>query len=239
MRKNSTTPGGLRKEVTQSLPALLQALEPLQDSIAKRCRDLPGAFIELLSSMFAVFEPEFSYAPFIQGLLVATASLSKKRLLVFLRGSQSKPFSRYMAHWHTSIAERNNAKTFVEDLTGVPMITEVMDFFKSSRSRTMRSLASHLCSLEDGSSKNITNDSSSALVYKLAAANECLNTWTLTSDEADTIISRLEDQSSMSEARFFTTGWDAGRRLDKNDSVTTCVTKHWQFIMYLSSCSRR
>ena len=233
MRKNSTTPGGLRKEVNQSLPALLQALEPLQDSIAKRCRDLPGAFIELLSSMFAVFEPDFSYAPFIQGLLVATASLSKKRLLVFLRGSQSKPFSRYMAHWHTSIAERNNAKTFVEDLTGVPMITEVMDFFKASRSRTMRSLASHLCSLEDGSSKNITNDSSSALVYKLAAANECLNTWTLTSDEADTIISRLEDQSSTSEARFFTTGWDAGRRLDKNDSVTTCVTKHWQFIMYL------
>jgi hypothetical protein len=57
------------------------------------------------------------------------------------------------------------------------------------------SLASHLCSLEDGSSKNITNDSLSALVYKLAAANERLNTWTLTSDEADTIISRLEDNS--------------------------------------------
>jgi hypothetical protein len=233
MRKTST-PASTRKDVmNQALPALLQALEPLQDDIARRCRTLPGAFIELLSSMIAAFEPDFSFAPFIQGLLVATASLSKKRLLVFLRGAQSKPFSRYMAHWHTCIAERNNAKTFVEDLTGVPMITEVMDFFKSSRSRTMRSLASHLCSLEDGSSKNITNDSSSALVYKLAAANERLNTWTLTSDEADTIISRLEDQSSMSEARFFTTGWDAGRRLDKNDSVTVCVTKHWQFIMYL------
>ena len=215
------------------MPALIQALAPLQDDIAKRCRALPGAFIELLSSMFDAFEPEFSLAPFIQGLLIATASLSYKRLLIFLRGSQSKPFSRYMAHWHTCIAERNNAKTFVEDLTGVPMISEVMDFFKSSRSRTMRNLASHLCSLEDGSSKNITNDSSSAIVYKLAAANERLNTWTVTSDEADTIISRLEDQSSSSEARFFTTGWDAGRRLDKNDSVTVCVTRHWQFMMYL------
>ena len=233
MRKSSSTPAGGRKEINVALPALLQALAPLQDDIAKRCRALPGAFIELLSSMFDAFEPEFSLAPFIQGLLVATASLSNKRLLIFLRGSQSKPFSRYMAHWHTSIAERNNAKTFVEDLTGVPMITEVMDFFKSSRSKTMRNLASHLCSLEDGSSKNITNDSSSALVYKLAAANERLNTWTVTSDEADTIISRLEDQSSSSEARFFTTGWDAGRRLDKNDSVTVCVTRHWQFIMYL------
>ena len=225
-------PGG-RTNVTATLPTLLQALEPAQDAIAARCRKLPGPFIEHLASHFDAFEPTFSLAPFIQGLLTGSATLSKKRLLIFLRGTAEKPFPRYCAHWMTCIAERNNAKSFIEDCTGVPMITDVMDWFKSNRSKTMRQIGSHFSGLEDGSSKNVTNDSSSALVYKLAAANERLNTWTLISDEADTVLLRLEDQTSSSETRYLNTAWDAGRRLTKGDSATDCITMHWQLIMFL------
>jgi hypothetical protein len=231
--KSVTPPPGGRKDVNSTLPVLLDALENVQDEIAAKCRALPGPFIQQLKSLLDDFEPTFSLAPFIQGLLIAAASLSKKRMLIYLRGSQSKPFPRYMAHWHSCIAERNNAKSFIEDMTGVPMITEVMDFFKSNKSITLRALASHLCSMADGSSKNITNDSSSVLVYKAAASNENLNTWTLITDEADTILARLEDQSSSSEARFFATAWDAGRRLCKGDSMTDCVTLHFQLNMFL------
>ena len=230
MAPNRSTP---KKDVSVILPAMLNKLEPLQDKIAARCRAMPGSYIEFLKNEFDKFEPEFSLAPFIQGNLVAAATLGKKRMLVFLRGDIGKAFPRYVAHWQSCVAERNNAKSFVEDMTGVPMITEVMDFFKTSRSKKLRMLVSHLDSLEDGSSKNVTNDASSVLAYKMAAANERLNSWTVISDECDTYFQRLEDSTSSSEARYLATNWDAGRRLSKGDGVTDCLAMRWQLILFL------
>ena len=222
-----------KKDLAALVPALNSALHKLQDEIAAKCRAMPGPFVASLAKVFDSFEPEFSLAPFIQGLLIATATLSKKRVLIFLLQSASRPFPRYLAHWHTCIAERNNAKSFLEEMVGVPMMTEVMDFFKSSKSATIRKTAQHLDGLDDGSSKNVTNDAASTLIYKLAGANERLNSWTTVTDEAETFVQRLEDSSSMSEARFLTTSWDAGRRLSKGDSATDCLSMHWQFILLL------
>ena len=61
-------PGG-RKDVNSTLPVLLDALENVQDEIAAKCRALPGPFIQQLKSLLDDFEPTFSLAPFIQGLL--------------------------------------------------------------------------------------------------------------------------------------------------------------------------
>lgn len=225
--------GGAKRDIALIIPKMTADLEPIQDSIAAQCRNLPGPFARMLRAEFDKFEPSFSLAPFIQSCLIASGTLSKKRQLVFLLGSRAKPFPRYMAHWQTCVAERNNAKTFVEDLAGVPMITEVMDFLKSSKSKSIRMLAQHLDALEDGTSKNVTNDASSSLVYKLAASNERLNSWTAITDEADTVMKRLEGGASDSEARFYTTGWDAGRRLSKGDSVTDSLSAHFQYLLYL------
>ena len=223
-----------RKQEVAALPAFVTTLEQLQDDIRVRMRELPGPLMDYLREAFDAFDANFSLAPIIQGLLVCAASLGKKRQLIFLcEGSASKPFTRYMAVWMTCIGERNNAKSFIEDLTGVPMLMEVSAFYKNSRSKGLRAMAEHLNGLDDGSSADYSNDSSTTHIYATSGKNERLNSWTTVTDEADTFFSRLEDGASSSEARYYTTSWDAGRRLSKSDSVTDTVTARWQHSMFL------
>ena len=49
-------------EACERVPDLLNALVPLQDTIAARCRTLPGALMQQLTSIFDDFEPNFSLA---------------------------------------------------------------------------------------------------------------------------------------------------------------------------------
>lgn len=209
-------------------------LRPIQEQTAKSIKELPGPFITWMNRKMSKADPSFPLTPLVQGALIQAATLSKKRLLSFLRGgSQHKPLSRYMHHYSVCIATMGSAKSFFESCIGPDNSKEVVRGFKQHGIEEIRMLVTHLNQLLDGSDVNITSDAATPFMYKLAASNETLNTYTLITDEADTIVTRIEDGSSSSESRFYLTSWDAGRALAKNDSSVRCIQPHWAFSMFL------
>lgn len=222
------------RTAAEKAPSMWAALKPLQDETAAEARGLPGPFIQFLTKAIDKSSPGFPLTPFIQGVLVATATLGKKRVLVFIRGGQlEKVFCRYMSNWQESLAQPGNAKTYLDACMGPEVIKEAIKVFKNSKAQQLRDIVSHHNQMANGSEDNIVSDSATSVMYTATKNNPRCNLWHMSTDECDTIVSRLEDGASQSEARYYLTTWDAGRPLTKNDSVTRCNAPFWMMNIHL------
>ena len=209
---------------------VFDALRKLEPEITAMLDGMEGPLVEVVRHAAAMVD--FPINGFLQGTLAMIPLLAKKRKLRKMLSDNTFK-ERYGFTFQATFAKSATGKSLKAKTTGPESAKNVIQTFASSKFPTLRDYVKQLVEqTKDGAIDWLTGDMSASAVYKLLGENPLLNMMGLFPVELITVVQRWLTKASVSEARLFLEGWDAGNAVYQGTTANKTTQMKFAFGMH-------